>query len=41
MMGDTDGGEINREKIEDLKMLLKAYRLGVVKPETIREKLKI
>ena len=41
MMGDTDGGEINREKIEDLKMLLKAYRLGVVKPETIREKLKV
>ena len=38
---DADGGEINREKIEDLKMLLKAYRLGVVKPETIREKLKI
>ena len=33
---DTDGGEVNKEKIEDLKMLLRAYRLGVVKPEHIR-----
>lgn len=39
--GDTDGGEVNKEKIEDLKMLLKAYRLGVVKPESIRTKNKI
>ncbi|MBE6897711.1 MAG: fructose-1,6-bisphosphatase, partial [Ruminococcaceae bacterium] len=39
--GDTDGGEVNKEKIEDLKMLLKAYRLGVVKPETIRPRAKI
>lgn len=39
--GDTDGGEVNKEKIEDLKMLLKAYRLGVVKPETIRSRAKI
>ncbi len=36
LVGDTDGGEVNKEKIEDLKMLLKAYRLGVVKPEHIR-----
>ncbi len=41
LMGDTDGGEVNREKIEDLKMLLKAYRLGIVKPEKIRDKARI
>ena len=41
VMGDTDGGEVNKEKIEDLKMLLRAYRLGVVKPERIRDKLKV
>ncbi len=41
LMGDTDGGEVNREKIEDLKMLLKAYRMGVVKPERIRDKARI
>ncbi len=41
LMGDTDGGEVNREKIEDLKMLLTAYRLGIVKPEKIRDKARI
>lgn len=39
--GDTDGGEVNKEKIEDLKMLLRAYRLGIVKPESIRDKPKV
>lgn len=36
-VGNTDSGEINREKIEDLKMLLKAYRMGVIKQTHIRE----
>lgn len=37
LLGDTDNGEVNREKIEDLKMLLNAYRMGVVKPEHIKQ----
>lgn len=38
LVGDTDGGEVNKEKIEDLKLLLTAYRRGIIKPAEIQQK---
>ncbi len=38
LMSDTDSGEVNKEKIDDLKMLLYAYRNGLVKPQEIHVK---
>ena len=39
MVADTDSGEVHREKIEDLKMLMNAYRMGIIKQTHTKENL--